>query len=111
MENKEEETEENKDLEPITESEDTENSEPLPPYNEVSPAKPKKKRGVPVAGVLMLLVFVAIAAGGYFFYKKQDTQNRKLQARLDQLEAKLSIIDSERGSPQGSAKRVCRVSG
>ncbi|MGV7220942.1 MAG: hypothetical protein ACQ9MH_05425 [Nitrospinales bacterium] len=99
MENKEEDVqkEENNDLESTTDTEETENleeSNPLPPYNEVSPAPPKKKRGVSVSTVFMLLLLMAIAAGGYFFYKKQDTQNRDMQARIDQLEAKLGSMDS-----------------
>jgi uncharacterized protein HemX len=93
MENKEE----NNDLESTTDTEETENleeSDPLPPYNEVSAAQLKKKRGVSASSVFMLLVLIAIAAGGYFFYKQQDMKNQQLQNRIADLEAKLGSMDS-----------------
>jgi membrane-associated HD superfamily phosphohydrolase len=100
MENKEEDVqkEENNDLEPTSDTEETENqeeSEPLPPYNEVSPAQPKKKRGVSVSSVFMLLVLMALATGGYFFYKQQDMKNQQLKNRIAELEAKFNSIDSD----------------
>jgi uncharacterized protein HemX len=98
MENKEENLEENKEIEETTaeSEEETDNSEALPPYNEVASPQPKKKRGVSASSVLILLVLMALGAGGYFFYKQQDTQNQKLQSRIADLEAKLNGISSDK---------------
>ncbi len=94
MENKEE----NQGRDPSSESAEVsepEDAEALPPYREVS-AKPRKKFSVPYTGIFIILVFAGVAAVGFFLHQKQEEQRREMLVRMDQLEAKLGGLESDR---------------
>ena len=72
-----------------------EEAETMPPYKEVSGLL-KKKASAPFAVIIMVLVFVGVTVTGFFLHKKLDRQDLKMLARLDQLEAKLDGLESDR---------------
>ena len=74
-----------------------EEAETMPPYKEVS-GPLKKKASIPFAAIIMVLVFVGVTVTGFFLHKKLDRQNLKMLARLDQLEAKLGGLESDRNA-------------
>ncbi len=77
-------------------------AETMPPYKEVSGSL-KKKAPTPFVVIIMVLIFVGVTVTGFFLHKKLDRQNLKMLARLDQLEAKLGGLESDR-----NARKVLR---
>ncbi len=88
----------------------SEDADTLPPYQEVS-TKPRKRFSIPYTGIFMLLVFAGVAAGGILLYQKQEGQNRKIMVRLDQLEAQIGGLETDRNARKALRRELAVFQG
>lgn len=73
-----------------------EDADILPPYQSLPSAKLRKKFSLPYTAIIMLLVFVGGAVGGFFLHKKQERYRGEMLTRMDQLDSKLSGLEADR---------------
>ncbi len=64
--------------------------EPLPPF------QPRKKSALSFSEILMFLLLVGAAGGGFLFYQDQERSRHELAARIAELESKIEALESDR---------------
>ena len=88
-----------------------EDADVLPPYKSLSSGKARKKIPIPFTAIIMLLVFVGGAAGGFFLHKKQERYRGEMLARMDLMDSKLSGMEADRNARKALRRELAVFQG